>query len=566
MRLVYSIRTVATVVVIFAFVSTSSFGQGLRPNGGNQAQLDAVEQGDAEFKQRTRESCPTYIRTIDGTCTNFPNKIWGSAGTPHYSYIHQSTSTIPTGKGLPSARHISNVLSSQSSNVFNRRGLTEFVLYFAQFLDHTIVATASNTSESMPIPIPKDDPIFANFTDGELSFHRSIRGLVTNENGAERPINSLSAAIDLASVYSSDDGRIKYLRSFINGRLAVSENNMLPFNRDGLVNAPTKEATYFIAGDHRANEHPVLTSFHTLFLREHNRLCDELIEAFPSWKDERVFGMARKINIAQFQKVVYDEFLPSMMGKKIPAYTGYNEHINPSLSDVFTTAAYRIGHTMVGNVVTRRGVNMSEMEPLPVEEMFFRTVRILDGGIEQFIRGAIYQTSQEVDLLVQSSIRNHLFKNIPQEKGFDLVALNIQRGRDHAIPKYNRIRTMFGRSAARSFADITSNLAVQSKLATLYGTPGSVEAWVGLMAEDHLPDASMGPTLYQVWLNEFKRIRDGDRFFYERSRLIPTEVWLNVQRVRDLMFERDTMKQIILRNSDISKDEIRGSIWTTEGR
>lgn len=534
-------------------------------NGRNGDQFDVVEPGTPEFKTRKREACPKFIRTLDGTCTNFPNKLWGSAGTPHYSYVHGSTSKEPTGQDLPSPRLVSNVLCSQTSSVLNRRGLTEFVLYFAQFLDHTTVATASNSSEPMYIPIPKDDPIMANFTKGSLPFHRSVRGNVMHEPNAERPINTLSSACDLASVYSSDDGRIKALRAYKDGLLKVSANDMLPLNTKGLVNAPTKEEVYYIAGDHRANEHPVLTSMHTLFVREHNRLARELKAVFPNWKDGRLFHIARKINCAQFQKIVYEEFLPAMMGRELPRYNGFNAHVDPSLSDIFTTAAYRIGHTMVAEEVTRRGPGMSHMKPLPVSQMFFRTAKILNGGIEPFIRGSIDVLSQEIDLLVSSSLRNHLFKNIPQESGFDLISLNIQRGRDHALPTYNTIRKMFGRGPARSFRHITKVLAVQGKLATLYGTPDRVEAWAGLMAEDHIAKASMGPTLFRVWRAEFRRMRDGDRFFYKRNKTFPKKVWLKVRRVREMMFEKDTMKQIILRNSDIEATDIKGSIWKKEG-
>lgn len=550
---------------VFIRSANQCAAQILRPNGENADQLDPVEPGNDEFQERKKKECRTIFRTFDGTCTNNQNKLWASAGTPHYSYVHQSSSKTPTGHGLPSPRLISNVLSTQTTDIFNARGMSELVVYFAQFLDHTIVATASNELESMPIPIPSYDPIFQNFTKGELPFQRSVRGIVPNSGGAERPVNLLSSAIDLATLYSSNQDRINALRAFKDGQMKTSEGNMLPLNTEGLVNAPTKEAKYYLSGDHRANEHPVLTAFHTLFLREHNLLAKDLKKAFPSWNDWRLFNMARQINIVQFQKITFEEFLPTMTGRRLPKYQGYNEHVNPTLSDIFTTAAYRVGHTMVPNQITRKGPNMSKMPSIPFTKMFFRKTSVLTEGVEPFIRGAIYRKAQEVDVLVSSSIRNHLFTGIPQEKGFDLIALNIQRSRDHAIPSYNTIRKMFGRSRARTFQQITSNLALQSRLATLYGSPDKVEAWVGLMAEDHMRGASMGPTLYRVWRSEFRRIRDGDVFFYKRPNVIPHEVWAKVHRVREIMFESSTMKQIILRNTAIKKSEIRGSVWKGRG-
>lgn len=550
------------VAIFFVVFLTSVSAQSARRNGANGDQLDPVEPGTEEFQERRHEECSDRFRTFDGSCTNSENKLWGSAGTSHFSYVFHHSSKVPTGQDLPSPRLISNIVTSQSENVFNSRGLSEFVVFFGQFLDHTFVATASNVSEQMPIPIPSDDPIFSNFSDGVLSFSRSVRGLVTGENGTERSINSLSSAIDLATVYSSDDDRISALREFSDGLMKTSEGDLLPVNLNGLVNAPTKEASYFLAGDHRANEHPVLTAFHTLFVREHNRLCHELKEAFPLWNDSELFQMARKINGAQFQKIVYEEWLPLVTGRNLQRYKGYNPKVNPTISDIFSTAAFRLGHTLVGNVITKRGPNNVVLPSLTMDQMFFRTLDVMESGIDPFLRGAMGQPAQEVDAMVVPALRNFLFTGIPQEKGFDLIALNLQRSRDHALPSYNEIRKLFGRKPATRFRHITRNLALQNRLQTAYGTPDRVEAWIGLVSEDHLRGSSLGPTLLRIWKAEFTRLRDGDRFFYRRWSLFEMEIWQKVPRLRQMMFEKQTMKQIILRNCDITEAEIGRSVWT----
>lgn len=429
--------------------------------------------------------------------------------------------------------------------------------------------TASNKSEPMPIHIPKQDPIFANFTNGQLPFHRSVRGKVSSERIkkkygggiVERPVNSLSSAIDLAVIYSSDNDRIGWLRTYRNGMMKMSSRHKLPLNTDGIVNAPTKESKYFLSGDHRANEHPVLTAFHTIFVREHNRLAKELRITFPQWNDFRIFHTARKINGAQFQKIVYEEWIPALTGKLLRSYQGYRSGVNPGLSSLFTTAAFRVGHTMVGNGIPRRGVNNSIMTTIPIHQMFFRTNEIMQGGIEPFIRGVMKRRAQEVDTLVVPALRNFLFSNVPQETGFDLIAMNIQRGRDHALPSYNRIRLLFGLRRAKRFRDITSNVGLQNRLQSVYGSVDRVEAWVGLMAEDHVKGGSVGRTLFKILRREFGRLRDGDRFFYQRWYFFPLKFWRQFSRFREMMFEKDTMKQILLRNTDLTEDEIGESVW-----
>lgn len=512
-------------------------------------------------RQEKSGACNPEFRNYDGSCTNIPHTNWGKAGTALYSYIYRRSSTTPTGKDFPSARLVSNVLATQSGDTFNRRRLSEFVVFFGQFLDHMFVATTANKKAPMPIPIPRDDPIFANFSGGVLPFSRSFRGVPLGENGVQRPINFLSSAIDLATVYSSAPGRAHSLRVFQHGLLKTTKGDMLPVNSGGLTNMPSNGASFYLCGDVRANENPVLTSIHTLFVREHNKLCHELKEVFPEWDDTRMFEMARKINIAQFQKIVFKEWFPRITGRQLSGYSGFKSSVNPSISDVFSTAAFRLGHTMVGNVISRRGTNNKKMSPLTMGSMFFRSIHVMNEGVEPFLRGAMGQRAQEIDTMVVPALRNFLFTGIPDQGGFDLIALNIQRSRDHAIPTYNEIRKLFGRPLAQKFSDITKNLAVQNKLQTAYGTPDKVEAWMGLMAEDHEPGSSMGPTNLRIWRTEFTRLRDGDRYFYDNKSLFPAEIWTKFPRLRQIMSERDTMMSVILRNCNISKAEIGASVW-----
>ena len=48
-----------------------------------------------------------------------------------------------------------------------------------------------------------------------------------------------------------------------------------------------------------------------------------------------------------------------------------------------------------------------------------------------------------MDLFVSDAIRNTLFANV-QNRPEDLVARNIQRGRDHGIPGYDKLRQACG--------------------------------------------------------------------------------------------------------------------------
>lgn len=91
---------------------------------------------------------------------------------------------------------------------------------------------------------------------------------------------------------------------------------------------------------------------HTLFTREHNRLCTKLANEFPSWNDEELYQRARKLVGAEIQAITYEEWLPEL-GMELDTYLGYNASVDPGIMNVFSAAAYRYGHTTINSVLVR---------------------------------------------------------------------------------------------------------------------------------------------------------------------------------------------------------------------
>jgi hypothetical protein len=152
--------------------------------------------------------------------------------------------------------------------------------------------------------------------------------------------------------------------------------------------------------------------------------------------------------------------------------------------------------------------------------------------------------AQQLDALIISDVRNFLF-GMPGMGGFDLASLNIQRGRDHGLPDYNTVREAFGLPRVADFAGISPDPDVQAKLASVYASCDDVDPWVGMLAEPALPGAMVGETLRATLVDQFVRVRDGDRFWYEAY--LP-------QDMVDLVNEQ-TLSTIIRRHTSIG-DEI----------
>ena len=495
-------------------------------------------------------------RTIDGTGNNRSHGVWGSTNQ-HLDRVgpaaYADGMSMPAGGSRPSARAVSNGIAAQTGSIVNDRMLSDWVWQWGQFLDHDLDLTdAASPAESFPIPVPMGDPFFDPFNTGTqtIPLSRSAYDPVTGSINARQQMNQITSWIDASNVYGSDMTRANALRTMSGGRLATSAGDLLPFNTGGLPNAGGTSASLFLAGDIRSNEQSGLAATHTLFVREHNRLADQIATANPGMNDEDIYQQARKIVGAQLQVITYNEFLPALLGSAAPSpmSIGYDDSINPNIMNEFANACYRVGHTMLSPTILRldNAGNVIPQGNLALQDAFFNPNNIINGGgIDPILKGLASQAMQEIDNQIVDDVRNFLF-GPPGSGGMDLASLNIQRGRDHGLPDYNSTRVMMGLTSVSSFADISSDPAVQAALMSLYGTVNDIDLWVGALAEDHLAGSSVGELIAAVLSEQFMRLRDGDRYWYERDDFFVN----NPSLLAELQATR--LSDIIRRNSDIT--------------
>lgn len=432
----------------------------------------------------------------------------------------------PAGADRPSAREVSNAVVAQDASIVNDRNLTDFIWIWGQFVDHDIDLTnAASPIENFSIAVPVGDPQFDPFASGTatIGLDRSqySTDYFTSEghftDGIRQQINAITAFIDGSVVYGSDYLRANELRTFSGGRLKTSAGNLLPFNVNGFANAGGSSSSLFLAGDVRANENIALSSMHTIWVREHNRIVDQLSAQNPSLSDQELYDQGRSIVAAEIQAITYNEFLPALLGPNAPtAYAGYDSTVDPGVTNEFSTAAYRFGHSLLSPQLQRIGSNDQPIKEgaIDLKDAFFNPSALIATGVDPILRGASTQLAQELDVHVIDDVRNFLFGQ-PGAGGLDLPSLNIQRGRDHGLADYNSTRVALGLPALTTFSQISSDPAVVASLQATYGDVDSIDLWVGGLAEDHLPGSSMGLTFTSIIVDQFERLRTGDRFWYE---------------------------------------------------
>lgn len=427
------------------------------------------------------------FRALDGSGNTLAKSAQGMARTP----LRRLQAGVNSTQVEP--RVVSNAVCAEATTASSR--LSNLFWVFAQFVDHTISFTPTDPQRTLQLETES----------GFIPFESSLR----NADGQVE--NHLSCFLDGSAVYGSEGHRAAHLRAMDgSGKLRLGPTGDLPRGLLDLANqlaggAATAE-DLVTAGDERANENVFLTAMHHLWVVEHNRLCDSVGQTMQD--DERKFQTARRWNIAQMQAVTFYEFLPLLVGSgQIENYTGYDDSVDPSLSVEFTTAAYRVGHTMVPEVIDVEGRGVG------LVESFFNPALYSQLGFRALLAGAARTQMNAVDHQVTDGLRNSLFGTVVH----DLAAINLQRGRDHRLGAYVDVLAHAGLPVPQSFSELRMPADVRDRLRAVYSTVGEIELWVGGIAEDHAPGAEVGPLFQSVLSVAFHKLRDGDRFWFEND-------------------------------------------------
>jgi hypothetical protein len=503
---------------------------------------------------------PFEIQSLDGRGNNVANPTWGQAGT---NYSRQTPTRYADGLGTqiagPNTRYISNrIFNDRHQNLFSERGVAQWGFAWGQFMDHVFgLRRAPGVGDS---PDPSSANIVFNGNDAleefanndleEIPFTRSSIAPGTGTNGVPREqINTVSSYIEASNVYSDATARLEWLRSGpVDGNIANNAGTLLltngylprrdargnaatapPMDIDGILSATPNAAR--VAGDVRANENISLTAQHTLFAREHNRIVNDLTARFPSMSAEDRFQIARRVVIAEMQRVTYEEWLPAL-GINLPSYAGYRTNVNANLTNEFATAAYR-AHSMIHGefeietdaarysqatlaALEAQGVEIviedgdAELA-IPLNRAFFNP-NLLElvqlGPMLQALGGeSQYKNDEQIDNQLRSVLFQIPVANNPEcldgpelpacfNGVVDLGAIDVERGRDHGLGSYNQLRQALGLPARTSFTQITGESTDQFPAGTGIDNPNSID-FTRLVALDGA-DVALGSDLAEA--------------------------------------------------------------------
>jgi peroxidase len=127
----------------------------------------------------------------------------------------------------------------------------------------------------------------------------------------------------------------------------------------------------------------------------------------------------------------------------------------------------------------------------------------------------------KVDKHISDDLTKHLFETQDPTTGapfhLDLVAINIQRGRDHGLPSYTKIRQFCGLPPVNSWQDMAQVVDPEAVevYRRFYKFVDDVDLFTAMISEIKKPSDVVGPTIKCVVGLQFRDLKFGDRFWYE---------------------------------------------------
>lgn len=479
-------------------------------------------------------------RTADGSFNDLDRPEMGMAGTRLGRNIPLADGKVDSKNLLnPSPRIVSQLLLKrdkfQPAEILNLHAASWIQFQTHDWFTHGDSQPPGEPDNSFDIPLKEDDPWRQKY--GELKVRKTLED-TTRHDGNQNPatfINKVTHWWDASQIYGSEQETVDKVRSHIDGKLIIGEDGFLPLNSDGIEQVGFPGTWWF-----------GISMLHTLFVKEHNSICDRLKQEYPDWKDQQIFDHARLINAALLAKIHTVEWTPAILphpatdialnanwygllgkdAKKIFGRIGDSELLSGIVGS-------NTDHHTAPYYLTEEFVSVYRMHPLIPDKFNFHShidgkflvEKDFQSGFSKRARSLMEEVSMP-DLFYSfgtshpGAITLHNYpaflRELRKDDGeiFDLAAVDILRDRERGIPRYNRFRELIGRGRVKSFDEISSNKQWVKELREVYNNDiDSVDLMVGLFAEDLPEGFGFSDTAFRVFILMASRRLKSDRFF-----------------------------------------------------
>ena len=308
---------------------------------------------------------------------------------------------------------------------------------------------------------------------------------------------------------------------------------------------PEMRETLFAVGGDRANAVPQVSMLNTLFLREHNRLADLIVQSHPDWNDQRVFDAARAVVTVMFIKIVVEEYINHINSTPLrltadPSGAWKAKWNRPNWITAEFSLLYR-WHSLIPEKLNWGG------EDLPGGALRLNNEPLTKSGLANAFVDVSANRATELGLFNTAAFL------------VDVEKLAILQARENRIAPFAEYQQAFGHKRARSFADISPDPTIRARLEGLYGDVNRLEFYTGLFAQPRTKDGPLPPLLQtMVAVDAFSQALTNP--------LLSEHVWGDPEVQRDTFTaegiaaieETATLRDMLERNSEGLRDRFVG--------
>ncbi|XP_051141129.1 alpha-dioxygenase PIOX [Andrographis paniculata] len=421
-----------------------------------------------------------------------------------------------------------------------------------QFMVHDWIDHLEDTDHPQ-IELKAPEEVASQCPLKSFKFYSSKEIQIDNSHGGERAIktgflNRRTPWWDGSAIYGSDAATTEKVRTFKDGKLKISDDGLITVDQNGIP----------ISGDVR-NTWAGLLALHSLFVQEHNTVCDALKKEYPDLNDEQLYRHARRVTAAVIAKIHTIDWTVELLktdmlragmradwygllGKKFKDRFGHlgsyilsgnvglrkpNDHGVPySLTEDFVTV-YRL-HSLLPDTFLLRstdaapGPNKSPAmaEEIGMEEMIGRegTDKLTKIGLTKQIVSMGHQSCGALELWnYPVSLRRLIPQNADgsdRPAPVDLAALEVYRDRERSVARYNEFRRSLMLIPIRKWEDLTDDAEAVESLRQVYGEEvEELDALVGMMAEKKIKGFAISETAFIIFLLMAPRRLESDPYF-----------------------------------------------------
>jgi hypothetical protein len=483
------------------------------------------------------DKLPKY-RTYDGSFQDPTDPEMGMVGSRFgRNAPPEATSPEPADQMLlPSPREVSLRLLTRDS-FKPATTLNVLAACWIQMENHDWFGHGENDPESfIEVPLLEGD----EWPQGDpMKVKRTSPDRTRTYSSALPPtyINTVTHWWDASQLYGSSEARNRQLRAGDDGKMAMV-GGRLPEEDDPNLAGVDKTGfsdNYWIG----------LSLLHTLFVKEHNAICDRLKQAYPGRDDEQLFLTARLVTSALMAKIHTVEWTPGILASPV-LERAMNANWYGVLPRWVRARFGHLGTEMIGGIVgshqehhaapysiTEEFVSVYRLHPLLPDEYEVRDHRngklVATTDFDPIQGHGTRPTIDEhgmANLLYSFGIANpgaitlhnhpRALQNHVRMNGdrIDIGTIDILRDRERGVRRYNEFRQALRKPRVERFEDLTPNPELNDEIREVYdGDIDRVDLQVGLLGEPLPPGFGFSDTAFRIFILMASRRLRSDRFF-----------------------------------------------------